>query len=195
MGSTLCSIDIETSGLDSEVHEILEVGVILREEDGRETSHEFWLAATLDHADPKALEVNDYYARLDERRRAGLEFDSPEKVAEAIGALTYHAVWLGANPSFDLRFVQPLLRKYGVPSKWHYTPVDVKALMAGALGLQPPWTTDDLALRIGVDPADYKRHGALVDCRYVLDCYDAVFAIRPPIAIPVSTANATICGR
>lgn len=82
-------------------------------------------------------------------------------------SLTEGAVLTGLNISFDMGSLRPLpgLRA----PNWHYSPFDIKSLAAGALGMPPPWSSNEMAIALGVGPADFARHGALA-------IYDAALA-------------------
>lgn len=168
-------VDTETTGLDEAVHEVFEVAAIRRGADGSRMEREFWLDVDVASASQQALEVNRFHERLARRRAAGRGFDDAARAAAELVELCDGLPLAGMNPGFDVRFLTPLLGRYGLRPSWHYSVVDIKALIAGALRIPPPWRSEDLARAIGIDPAAYARHGALADCRYALDCLDAVF--------------------
>jgi hypothetical protein len=67
-----------------------------------------------------------------------------------------------------------LLYRSGLAPTWHYQPVDVETLVAGFLlgrsivghldpAVRLPWSSSDLSLAVGVDPAEFDRHTALGD--------------------------------
>lgn len=86
--------------------------------------------------------------------------------------------------------------------QYHYRPVDVGALAYGYLSGQAalasvltpaagetrvisedveqmlakglPWSSDELSLAVGIDPADYARHTAMGDVRWVMAIYDRI---------------------
>jgi hypothetical protein len=67
-----------------------------------------------------------------------------------------------------------LLHRNGVLHRWHYHLVDVEALAAGSLGIEPPWKSDDLAAALDITVAGEDRHTALGDARWARAIYDAV---------------------
>jgi oligoribonuclease (3'-5' exoribonuclease) len=168
--SRLAFVDIETTGLQPEIHDIFEIALIVR--DGRKSEeHSWWLPVDLGTAEPDALRLTQYYQR---KAVAGKEAD-PLVVAEHVASLTAGAHLVGLSPAFDARFLERFLRRYGVRHAWHYHLVDVEALAAGKLGLEPPWSSDDLSQRIGVEPPSAaERHSALGDIRWTARLYDAV---------------------
>jgi DNA polymerase III epsilon subunit-like protein len=164
-GNVIVFCDTETTGLDSERHEIWEVGLIDRS--GYE--HEWTLTVDLGRADAMALKISgfhDRYWRKDKTRIADF--------AETFRELTNDCHLAGAVISFDEERLRQLLRAHHECPMWHYHLVDVESLAAGKLGLGPPWDSDELSRQVGVDPDDFDRHSALGDARWAKAIYDAV---------------------
>lgn len=166
MSTPVCFVDTETTGLDPDLHEIWEVGLILP--DGSE--HEWQLPVDLGRADPAALQIG----RFHERRSADVQYDFAPEFAQ----LTRGLHLAGAVVSFDEERLRKLLRANGACPEWHYHLVDVEALAAGALSIEPPWESKELSQAIGVDPGDFDRHTALGDARWAKAIYEAVMTAR-----------------
>lgn len=81
-------------------------------------------------------------------------------------------------PSFDDAFLKRFMLANGqARSTWHYHLIDVETLIAGKLGIRPPWKSDELSKAIGVEPPnDDERHTAIGDARWVKRMYEAVMA-------------------
>lgn len=84
---------------------------------------------------------------------------------------------VGAVPSFDHAM---LTRWFGWPGfgegLWHYHLVDVETLLAGKLGLAPPWNSDELTEAVGVKPIrDDLRHTAAGDVQWAVQLYAAAY--------------------
>ena len=188
--SDVCFVDIETTGLDPERHEIWEVGLIL---DGSEFSWQ--LPVDLGKADAIALNIGQFH----ERRMYGDSVTLCKDFAAEFAAMTrgYHLA--GAVVSFDAERLARLLRNNSECPMWHYHLIDVEALAAGYLTGQfvaiqecganpaadgptqeeamraiPPWNSGDLSRAVGVDPDDFDRHTALGDARWAKAIYKAV---------------------
>lgn len=173
----ICFVDTETTGLDPDVHEIYEVGLITP--DGEE--HHWWLPVDLGKADPRALEIGNFYDRYPERGDPGLEISSIWTFAKEFEKLTRGMHLGGCVPSFDEERLRKLLRRKGAAPGWHYHIVDVEPLMIGFIagcGAQSmpslPWKSADLSRSIGVDPDLFEKHTALGDARWARECYLAV---------------------
>lgn len=150
MTAPLAFVDLETTGLDPDRHEIWEIGLILRL-DGADMEYAWQLPVDLSRADPMGLRVGRFYER---RRKIGgmapvaslhrVKYPTDEQfakagplpvsdTAETIANLLDGCHLVGAVPSFDAAFLGPWLRSHGQAATWHYHLVDVEALAAGWL--------------------------------------------------------------
>jgi|ERR1035437_3578253 DNA polymerase III epsilon subunit-like protein len=169
--TTLAFLDCETTGLDPDQHEIWEVGLILRDENG-DHEHTWQLPVDLGRADPIALNIG----RFHERRKSfttGLD-----RFSRDFARLTHGAHLVGAVISFDEERLRRLLRRHHACPTWHYHLVDTEALVAGQYSIQPPWDSNALSRLVGVDPDDFDRHTALGDAAWARALFDAVMAGR-----------------
>lgn len=191
-------LDLETTGLNPNRNSIWEVGLVT--DNNEEYSYILELTGhERGSADSMALAVGHYYERaLPKQRQWDVGIDRPPPntlvtvedvdyitvdhrkdlaafLAEVIA--TSHVV--GAVPSFDARFLDGFLRDYEYPPAWHYQLVDVEALAAGKLGLQPPWKSKDLYRALGIDPTAFDEHTALGDARMAKAVYERVFDLSP----------------
>lgn len=185
----LCFIDTETTGLEPDRHEVYEIGLIVRDPalSALDLEWRWWLPIDLDHADPNALHVGRFFERRPARSRiwkGALQWTPdtgsvPEEadtweVAASLMEMTAGAHLVGAVPSFDAAFLAPFLRSRGCCPAWHYHHICVENLIAGKLAIPPPWNSNELSLKVGIDPEEYERHTALGDARWCRALYDAV---------------------
>jgi DNA polymerase-3 subunit epsilon len=171
---SLAFLDTETTGLDAEVHELLEVAVVLRPDSPAkpETEIHFSLAIDPSRAEEKALEVNRFYERGEEL--AAIRRDDVEYAASDLAVALTGATVVGNNVGFDLRFLKAWLSACGVASEpWSYMPLDLKAWVAGRCGMGRPASTRLIAEVSGV-PIPDDAHTALVDARWNRDVYNAL---------------------
>lgn len=174
MTAALAFVDTETTGLDPRMHEVWEIGLVLRDSEGVEVERHWQLPVDLGRADPMALSVGRFYERSIQGGGRDGELTPPHAFARHFAELTHGAHLVGAVPSFDDAFLKRLLRIFHQCPGWNYHLVDVENLVAGRLGLTPPWNSNDLSRAIGVDPDNFERHTALGDVRWAMALYDAV---------------------
>lgn len=174
---TLAFIDTETTGLDPDLHEIWEVALFLRTpkdaaNGDRWSERRVWqLPVDLGRADPVALRIG----RFHERRWPYPAVTELGEFARVFALYTRGAHLVGNVISFDEERLRRLLRSHGACPEWHYHLVDVEALVAGKLGIAPPWTSKDLSEAIGVEVPDIEdAHTAAGDASWAMDLYDAV---------------------
>lgn len=188
-------LDIETSGLDPNYHEPIEVGMVTDDPDAGYMEVEFSLAFDASRASPEALEINGFGQRqlapLQSDRDAGAILmrwfgwdeipDEEATDAEGPGADTVH-VWIKQNPvilvanhvAFDASFLAAWMRRQNLPVPWGKHAWDLPSLMAGRLGLAPPVSTGDIIRHFKVEPmrrGDQKFHSALEDARWNREVY------------------------
>lgn len=169
----LAFVDTETTGLDPGRHQVWEVGLILRTDVGEDHEYQWQMRPDLNRAEAVALKIGRFYERRDTERAVGYH-----QFATEFGELSFGAYLVGAVPSFDDAFLKDLLRHYGACPGWHYHLVDVEALAAGQLAMEPPWDSEELSKAVGVDPEKFDRHTALGDARWARAVYDAVVTSR-----------------
>lgn len=167
MSGSVAFVDTETTGLDPDRHEIWEVGLIV---DGNE--FEWQLPVDLGRAEPIALKINGFH----ERRWNPATQTDLTNFARIFALLTrgYHLA--GAVVSFDEERLRKLLRANGACPEWHYHLVDVETFAAGKLGLAPPWDSEELSAKVGIEPTRFDRHTALGDARWAKAIYEAVMS-------------------
>jgi hypothetical protein len=194
MIAPVCFIDTETTGLDPDRHAIWEVALITP--DDREHVWQFPVDEMA--ADPFALNIGRYWNRrwpagiqevsgldaiyeahsLKSRRRnfpdQGRAIKPGKDWCEHFQDLTAGLHLAGAVVSFDEERLRKLLHQHGVLHRWQYHLVDVEALAAGKLGIEPPWKSDELSAALGVTVSEEDRHTALGDAKWAMRVYDAV---------------------
>lgn len=156
-------VDIETTGLDPNVHEVWEIAYARLEGDV--------YTGTVPHrgltADPKALAMNGYHDNA--IPSAPLDFDQ-----EVRQALTGN-ILLAANPAFDSAF----LRKrwgLGAETPWHYRMIDIESMAFAVLHYDQPKGLKDIAadLRLIGYQIAAPTHRAWSDVVTLRECYKAL---------------------
>ncbi len=182
----LAFVDTETTGLDPDRHEIWDVGLIVGDTEADHwEEHQWFLPVDLGRADAFALKMGHFYDRYPGATEEFVPW-APSGIVERgefayeFARLTVGTHLVGAVISFDEERLRKLLRANGACPDWHYHLVDVEAIVAGKLGIQPPWKSDDLGAAVGVEPlSDEERHTALGDAKWAMRIYAAVMGIRP----------------
>lgn len=128
----LAFVDIETTGLDHEKGEIIELGVVIArlKDDVLEITDQLDLKITPKHietADAQALRINGY-------NEADWIFAvSIEDALSTFVKKTEGAVFVAHNIVFDYGFIEANLKRYGIEDKFHYHKLDTLALAFGIL--------------------------------------------------------------
>lgn len=128
----LAFVDIETTGLDVNRAEIIELGVVLAKlKDGELViTDQLDLKITptrLEDADPVALRVNGYN-EVDWMFAVSLE----EAIKQFI-KITEGAVFVAHNVTFDYGFIEYNLKKINLENKMHYHKLDTISIAFGIL--------------------------------------------------------------
>lgn len=182
----LSYVDTETISLEPGPDVIYEVGLIVRE-GGEDRSHHWWLPVDLGRADPQSLDIGRFHDRhpwgdwnMKVSMDREIEFGKATLLSDPVAfclefsRLTAGTHLVGAVVSFDEERLRLMLRAHGATPRWHYHLVDVEALIAGRFRMKPPWDSNELSRKCGIDPSKYDRHTALGDAEWVRDLYDSV---------------------
>lgn len=159
-----CFIDTETTGLDPRIHQAWEI-CIWREDS--EKPQTWQLGHTLEHADPKALEINNYFARAQSTR----QWDAPADRSWLAQQLT-GVTLVGSNPSFDAAMVRNFLGY----APWSHRMVDISNLAMAVFDLEAPpglTTVRDLLIGLNYDIPP-PNHTAYVDVLCTKAVFDAL---------------------
>lgn len=160
----LIFLDTETTGLESELHEVWEIAWAINDS----PIHTSVVPHSNLTADPKALEMNDYHERV--KQEGAPLFDLRTKIA-----LTGNTI-VGANPAFDAAFLR---KRWGV-APWHYRMIDVESMALGILSYDRPKglasIANDLAERGYSMPIP--DHSAGKDVEVVREVYKALRQVQ-----------------
>jgi DNA polymerase-3 subunit epsilon len=133
----LAFIDTETTGLDPQVHEVIEIAIILTHSNGRTlTYHRKIKPERLDVADPIALKVNGYAANPEAWDDAlPMSAVGPEILLFLDNALSdgvilagHNVVLVGHNVSFDREFLIQNLKRAGLKGNISHRTIDTITL-------------------------------------------------------------------
>lgn len=191
----IVSLDLETTGLSVERHEVWEVGIVPL--DGREHMHFQFQPINIEASEPQALQVNGFYDRFDwigdprfardmlvdaviKDDEEGTESPAGHKAltgaAEACWKIAKElegATLLGLNVgSFDAPFLAAMLRKFGHSPTWSHRALDLGSFAAGAWGAKGPLSGRAIADRLEKHGVENRgEHNAYNDALWNADAY------------------------
>ncbi len=174
----LAFVDIETTGLDPERGEIIELAVVLAELKDE-------VLTVVDQLDlkvaPKHIETADAQAlRINGYNEADWIFAvTIEEALRAFVDKTSGAVFVAHNATFDYGFIETNLRRYQIESKLHYHKLDTLSLAFGILH-----TNDDigkLSLRALCEKysiENKKAHSAFADAYATYEVFKKLMNLK-----------------
>lgn len=162
--------DIETSGLDPSVAEILEIAAIRLDIDSLDEIAAFESRVFPKHietASPEALVINGYDPDLWSKTAVSVE----EALRQFVDICGGQVTLAGHNPGFDWSFCRPRLVEIGLLAEVDYHIIDTSSLawpiaMSGAIDRVKLQVVCD---HLGIDNAG--EHRALTDCRRAAEAY------------------------
>ncbi len=178
LNQTLAFVDIETTGIDRDRHEIIELAVVLaRMKDGMlvvEDQLDVKIQPRhMETADPQALRVNGY------TEADWLFAVSLEEALKLFIKKTEGAVFFAHNITFDYPFIEKALKDCGLEHAMHFQKIDTLSLAFGILH-----TSDDLgklSLRalceqLGIE--NKKAHSAFADAYALYEVFKKLMKLR-----------------
>lgn len=152
-------VDVETSGLDPQKHEILEIGMVLFDADTLKTIDALDLRVKPEHpetGDPKAFVVNGY------NKKDWSDCMDLTLAMTIFKARTEDATFCAHNVIFDWSFIQAASEKTGVPLNFDYHKLDLLSLAWAKIphGKMQSWSLKTVCTYLGIPP-EPKIHGGL----------------------------------
>ena len=170
----LAFIDIETTGLNLQKHEIVDIGVIITTPTF-EIIEEFEIKIKPEHletADPVSLKISHYdpVNWVDARSfKDGIQILS-EKVKDCI--------MVGHNVAFDAGFLEYAFSQNGITNTMHYHKLDTISIAWAKLHREPNlehFSLRELCLRFGIKNED--AHTGLGDARATFELYKKLMSL------------------
>ena len=170
----LAFIDIETTGLDPEIQEIIEIGGVVVTPDLK-VVHEFEIKVkpeNLAAAQPEALRIN----RFDPAQWV-FALSLPEAM-KLFSEKTKDCIMVAQNVAFDYSFLQKAFSKTKVPNLMHYHKLDTISIAYAKLGKNGDAQKYSLGFLCGMFGVDYKNaHTALADARATFEVFKKMIAL------------------
>lgn len=165
--SSLVYLDTETTGLNTRLHDTIEVAWAV----DAGPVNRLVFPHTLDHADPKALEINGYWDRGLDTYAAASANPFTRLQSGFIRDLTGATV-VAENYGFDLAM---LVRKLGF-EPWHYRKIELSSVAMTVFNLDRPESMHKTAERLRDRGLEIPKsdHTAEADVECLRACYMAL---------------------
>ena len=178
----LAFIDTETTGLEPDKHELIEIGLVLAEQSLSKEKKiilnviEEWEVKIkplhIEQADPESLLINHY-------NEADWVFAVPlNKALIEFSKKTDNAMMVGQNVSHDFSFLQKAFAETGVENKMHYHKLDTISI--AFVKLYAHEEVEKLSLRALCEYLGVKNrnaHSALSDARATFEVFQKLMAL------------------
>lgn len=171
----LAFVDIETTGLDVNQHEIVEIAAITYDKMSDQVLEEWEDKAAPRHietANPEALKINGY------ANNPSLYKSNIQSVLIKLNSLVENCIVVGQNIGFDVNFIEVAMKEFGIKPTWdRHRRID---LMSMAWPHLEDKDLPGLGLRHLCDYFNLSNageHTALIDCRRSLGVYKCLMSI------------------
>ena len=154
----LVSVDIETTGLNPFVHDIIEVAVL--DMNDILLVHRRILPLNPEKADPRALQVNGFN---EETWKASANLCDIATAMKEVAAAVEGKMIVGSNPQFDCEFLKYHCHFLGVAWKPYYKSMDITAL--SLVKTKVLNSLKDAAVAEGINVSHQSLHTADADAR------------------------------
>lgn len=168
----LAFVDTETTGLDPDKHEIIEIGCLIydQEKDSVVTEWEKKIKPShIESASSEALRINGYVNN-------SIEYTGGLKPALIkLNSLVKGCVIIGQNIEFDIRFLTNAMKDFDMSPAWRWN----RKLELMSLVWKDLKDTDISGLSLAATCSHFGisnegAHGALIDCRRAYEVYKCV---------------------
>ncbi len=166
----LVFVDLETTGLIADKHEIIELGSIVANGSTLEEIVRFYKKIQPSHIETATREALKLIG-FSQKTWAGA--DGAEKVLREFNDLAEGGIVVGWNVAFDWQFLEHGFLRYGIRSKFDYHRLDVMSMAYAKLFKEDRVTS--LRLRsvaefYGIEPSG-KEHNAMEDIRITFEIF------------------------
>ena len=170
MSQLRCFCDIETTGLDPKVHEIISIAVLVTVDDRELTRWELKIKPKkIENASPEALIINGYNEKdwVD-------AVDLDVALLPIADLFAKKILFIGYNPGFDLSFIRTALEAHGHHLR-RLRMIDVMTLAhehlyTGGWGKMERMNLDSVRDYLGLSKDNaHQAMQDVLDCKYVYD--------------------------
>ncbi|MBH53107.1 MAG: hypothetical protein CMI18_02035 [Opitutaceae bacterium] len=180
----LAHVDVETTGLVPGYHEMIDIGVIMTDLEGKEMERLF-LRIMPDHPErtaPAASRVNGFSVELWEERGCISTVDAIEQLVEFHNRVAGEkdVLFVAYNAWFDISFLDHLFRSLGRTWRelYHYFILDLPS-MAWSMGIND-LGGQGMSDKLQVEPetSDLLKHTGITGAASNVDVYRAILRLR-----------------
>lgn len=178
----LAFVDIETTGLDRDTHEIIELGVVLIEQEWPENGKPIFTQIGeldlkikpehIENADAQALRVNGY-------NEADWVFAySLNDAMKLFAEKTKDAIFVAHNVTFDYGFIEKAFATTGIENKMHYHKLDTVSIAFAKLhklGDINRYSLRSLCEYFGIE--NKRAHSAYSDTKALSEVYQKMMSL------------------
>ena len=165
----LAFIDLETTGLDPEKHEIIEIGALVVKQPELKIIDELDVKVKplhIETADPAALRINGY------RESEWLFAADLSQALKLLAEKTQNAVMVAQNVTFDWSFLNKAFRATGIVNKMHYHKLDLISMAYAKLYKDERLERYNLRELAGFFNIENKKaHSAMSDIKTAFEIY------------------------
>ncbi|MBP6911594.1 MAG: 3'-5' exonuclease [Candidatus Pacebacteria bacterium] len=177
---TLAFIDTETTGLDVDQHELIEIGCVLARQEwvgGKlklipEKEFEVKIKPTrIQDADPIALRVNGY------NETDWIFAHDLKDAMKLFSDITKDTIFISHNLAFDAGFVDKAFRQTGIPNQMHYPRLDTISIAFARMHSNDDQKYSLHALSEYFGIKNPNAHTALSDARTLCQLYEKIMHV------------------
>ncbi|MFA6000241.1 MAG: 3'-5' exonuclease [Candidatus Paceibacterota bacterium] len=167
-------IDIETTGLNLQKNEIIEIGCVLTTPDLKIIEEfEFKIKPKhLEYADPVAMKINHY--NEDDWKFAYELGDAMEIFSSKVK----DAIMVGQNVAFDISFIEYAFNTTNIKNPMHYHRLDTMSIAWAKMHNDPTlerFSLREMCIRFGIEHKN--QHTGLGDARATYELYKKLMSL------------------
>lgn len=180
--SNLAFIDVETTGMDPEKHEIIEIACLVASQNlGDDGKPQFQVLEEFDFkVKPAHIETAESEALLVNRYNEMdwlFAVDLP-KALEDLSRRTEGAIMVAQNVAFDFQFLNKAFSQTGIENKMHFYKLDLISIAFAKLYKDERVTKYNLwALAEHFGLSNEKAHSAMADVRMTFEIYKKLISL------------------
>lgn len=170
----LAFVDIETTGLNLNKHEIVDIGCIITTSSFK-VIEEFELKIkpkVVENADPVSLKISHY------NKEAWKDAYNEKEAIKIFSEKVKDCIMVGHNVAFDVGFLEYAFTKNGIANSMHYHKLDTISIAWAKLHHEPDlkhFSLRELCLRFDIKNED--AHTGLGDARATFELYKKLMSL------------------